>query len=107
MSLLRSSSIWYETFGLTISEAYSVGLSVITSDLGGMSSMIDHKRTGRHFRPGDTEDLATQVDWILDHPAELALIRKEARAEYEARYTADRNHEMLMEIYERTIARTH
>ena len=100
-------SIWYETFGLTISEAYSVGLPVIASNLGGMSSIIDHKRTGLHFRPGDPDDLATQVDWILNHPAELARMRQEARAEYEARYTAERNYEMLMEIYERAISCSH
>ena len=77
------------------------------NDLGGMLSMIDHKRTGLHFCPGDPDDFAIQVDWILNHPAELALMRKEARAEYEARYTAERNYEMLMEIYERAISQAH
>ncbi len=30
-------------------------------------------------------------------------MRKEARAEYEAKYTAERNYQMLMEIYQRAI----
>jgi glycosyltransferase involved in cell wall biosynthesis len=93
-------SIWYEGFPVTIVEAYSVGLPVIASNLGGMSSIIEHKRTGLHFRPGDPEDLAAKVEWIFGHPAGLERMRQEARAEYEVKYTAERNYEMLMEIYE-------
>jgi len=100
-------SIWYEGFPVTIVEAYSVGLPVIASKLGAMSSVIDHNRIGLHFRPGDPDDLATQVDWIVNHPAELALMRQEARAEYVARYTAERNYKILMEIYERAISCSH
>jgi len=96
-------TVWYEGFPATIVEAYSVGLPVITSNLGGMSSIIEHRRTGMHFRSGDPDDLATQVDWILTHPAELALMRKEARAEYKAKYTAGRNYKILMDIYKTAI----
>ena len=94
-------SICYEGFPVTIVEAYSVGLPVIASNLGGMSSMIEHNRTGLHFCPGDPDDLAKQVEWILGHPVELERMRKEARSEYEAKYTAERNYDMLMEIYKK------
>ena len=60
----------YEGFPMAIIEAYSVGLPVIASNLGSMSSLIDHRRTGLHFHPGDPEDLAKQVDWIISHPVE-------------------------------------
>lgn len=100
-------SIWYEGFPVTIVEAYSAGLPVIASNLGSMSSIIEDKRTGLHFCPGDPEDLATQVDWIISHPEERERMRREARAEYEARYTVERNYEMLMEIYERAISQAH
>ena len=96
-------SEWYEGFPMTIAEAYATGLPVIASDLGAMASLVDHGRTGLHFRPGDPEDLAAKVEWLITHPAELARMRKEARAEYEAKYTAERNYRMLMEIYERAI----
>jgi glycosyltransferase involved in cell wall biosynthesis len=41
------------------------------------------------------------VDWILNHPAEFEQMRQEARAQYEAKYTAERNYEMLTEIYKK------
>lgn len=98
-------SLWYETFGMTLIEAYAVGLPVIASNLGVMSSLVQHRRTGLHFRPGDAADLAAQVEWALSHPAELDQMRRNARAEFELKYTAQRNHEMLMQIYQTGIGR--
>ena len=99
-------SVCYEGFGLTISEAFSVGLPVIASKLGVMSSMIEHRRTGLHFQPGDPEDLAKKMNWIISHPAELKRMRKAARAEYESKYTAELNYKMLIDIYETAKSRS-
>ena len=99
-------SIWYECFPVTIVEAYSVGLPVIASNLGGMSTLIDHRQTGLHFNPSDPEDLAKQIDWIVSHPSELGRMRHAARAEYESKYTAEINYKMLMDIYETAIERS-
>lgn len=96
-------SIWYEGFPMSIVEAFSVGLPVIAGDLGSMSSLIDHRRTGLHFRPGDSQDLAAQVEWALAHPAELARMSREARCEFEAKYTAEKNYQMMMNIYQNLI----
>jgi glycosyltransferase involved in cell wall biosynthesis len=98
-------STWYEVFPLVIVEAFATGLPVIASDIGNMSSLIDHEHTGLHFRPGDGEDLAAQVERVLLHPEDLDRMRLEARAEFEARYTAERNYERLMEIYEMAAGR--
>lgn len=97
-------SIWYEGFPMVIVEAYAVGLPVIASDLGSTSSLIDHGRTGLHFRPSDPEDLAAKVEWTLTHPAELAQMRRKARSEFDSKYTAERNYQMLMDIYERVLS---
>jgi glycosyltransferase involved in cell wall biosynthesis len=98
-------STWYEVFPLVIVEAFATGLPVLASDIGNMSSLIDHGHTGLHFRPGDGEDLAVQVGWVLSHPDELSRMRREARAEFEAKYTAEHNYEKLMEIYEMAVGR--
>jgi glycosyltransferase involved in cell wall biosynthesis len=99
-SVLVFPSTCYENFPVTILEAYAVGLPVIASDLGGMSSLVDDGRTGLHFRPGDPEDLAAKVEWASAHPAELASMRGQVRGEFEAKYTAERNYRALKEIYE-------
>lgn len=98
-------STLYEVLPLVIVEAFATGLPVIASDIGNVSSLIDHGRIGLHFRLGDGEDLAAQVGWALSHPDELCRMRREARAEFKAKYTAQRNYERLMEIYEMAAGR--
>jgi glycosyltransferase involved in cell wall biosynthesis len=103
-SVLVFPSTWFETFGMSIIEAYSVGLPVIAGDLGAMSLLVAHGRTGLLFRPGDARDLAAQVQWAVSHPAELARMRREARAEFEMKYTARISYGLLMNIYGKSIA---
>jgi len=93
----------YENFPMTIAEAFATGLPVVASNLGAMATLIDNERTGLHFQPGDPEDLAAKIEWLLSHPEALDQMRKEARAEYEAKYTAERNYQLLIEIYARAI----
>jgi glycosyltransferase involved in cell wall biosynthesis len=93
-------SVWYENFPVVVAEAYAVGLPIIASDLGSLASLVDSGRTGLHFHSGDPGDLAGKVEWLLVHPAEHKRMRQEARSEFEARYTPERNYQMLMDIYE-------
>lgn len=93
-------SVWYEGFPMVIVEAYALGLPVVASNLGSLSSLISPGRTGLHFRPGDAHDLAAKVEWAITHPQELAQMGREARAEFEAKYTAAANYRQLMDIYQ-------
>ena len=92
-------SEWYEPFGLTIAEAFAVGVPVIASRLGSLASMIRHRETGLLFTSGDAADLAVQVRWLLSNPNEAVAMRTEARREYEKNYTSEINYELLMNIY--------
>ena len=93
-------SIWYETFGLTIIEAYAAGTPVLASDLGAMTDLVKDGVTGLRFRPGDAEHLAAQVAWAREHPDELRAMGRNARLEYESCYTPERNLELLLDVYE-------
>ena len=98
-------SEWYETFGRVAAEAFATGTPVVAANIGAVAELVEHGRTGLLFRPGDQEDLAAQIGWALSHPAELRRMRGEARAEFEAKYTAERNYLALMEIYRAALAR--
>jgi glycosyltransferase involved in cell wall biosynthesis len=102
-SALVFPSEWYETFGRVAAEAFATGTPVIAANIGAAIELVEHGRTGLRFPPGDPEDLAAQVEWILNHPVERTRMRREARAEFEAKYTAERNYRMLMEIYGSTL----
>jgi glycosyltransferase involved in cell wall biosynthesis len=98
-------SQWYETFGRVAAEAFAAGTPVIAANIGAIAELVEHGRTGLKFRPGDPEDLVTQVEWALSHSAELRSMREEVRAEFETKYTAERNYRALMEIYEAALER--
>jgi glycosyltransferase involved in cell wall biosynthesis len=89
---------------MTVVEAFACGVPVICSRLGAMQEIVADGRTGLHFTVGDAQDLAQKVEWAWTYPERMAEMGKEARQEYEAKYTAERNYPLLMEIYQRTIA---
>ncbi|HKX28588.1 MAG TPA: glycosyltransferase family 4 protein [Blastocatellia bacterium] len=104
-SFLIFPSRWYEGLPLTIIESFAAGTPVIASAMGSMTSLVEHGKTGLHFRPGDVGDLIRTVQWAVSHPAEIESMRRAARSEFEAKYTADKNYERLMQIYRLAIDR--
>jgi glycosyltransferase involved in cell wall biosynthesis len=93
----------YENFPMTIAEAYACGTPVLASRLGAMQEIVHDGRTGLHFTAGDADDLARKVEWAWAHPDEMREMGINARAEFEAKYTAEKNYEMLIAIYESVI----
>jgi glycosyltransferase involved in cell wall biosynthesis len=103
-AVLVMPSIWYETFGRTIIEAFARGTPAVVSRLGAMAELVDEGRTGLLFEPGSPDDLAAKVGRLLADPARLAPMRREARREFERKYTAATNYELLLGLYERARA---
>jgi glycosyltransferase involved in cell wall biosynthesis len=97
-------SVWYEGTPRTIVEAYACGTPVIASRLGAMEANVKHGVTGLHFEAGNAVDLATQVIALLESPQRLSLMRIYARQEYEARFSAESNYELIMDFYREAIA---
>jgi glycosyltransferase involved in cell wall biosynthesis len=102
---LLAPSTWYEPFGVVVIEAFAMGVPVIASKMGALASLIAHGRTGLHFTPGNTDDLAAQLNWLHDHPEAAREMRGHARLEFETHYTGERNYRLLIGIYQQTIAR--
>jgi glycosyltransferase involved in cell wall biosynthesis len=100
------SSEWYETFGLTMIEAFACGVPVICSRMGAMQEIVEDGRTGLHFKAGDSKDLAEKIEWAWSHPERMEQMGQEARQEYERKYTAEANYPSLMQVYQQSVART-
>ena len=91
----------YENFPVTIAESFACSTPVICSRLGAMEEIVSDGRTGLHFTPADSEDLAAKVEWAWTHPEQMLGMGAQARSEYESKYTAEKNYPLLMEIYNR------
>lgn len=98
-------SVCYETFGLTVAEAYSRGTPVIASRIGGLAEIVEDGRTGRLVEPGDARELAQSVLALAAQPDQLAAMGRQARIAFETKYTAEANHQRLLEIYAAAAAR--
>jgi len=96
-------SVWYETFCMAIAESFACSTPVICSRMGVMQELVTDGRTGLHFTPSDPDDLAQKVEWAWTHGDEVRAMGLEARKEYEAKYTAEKNYPILMEIYRRAV----
>ncbi len=92
-------SLWYEVCPKTLLESLAVGTPVLASRLGAMAEFIADGRTGCHFTPGDSQDLARQLERLVSNRPALEAMRRAARAEFLEKYTARRNYELLYRIY--------
>jgi len=96
-------SIWYENFPRTLVEALACGLPIIASRIGALADLIEDGVTGLFFTPGNADELAEKMRWVSDHPAQMAVMGRNARIRYEKQYTAASNYDRLMEIYSEAI----
>jgi glycosyltransferase involved in cell wall biosynthesis len=99
-TMLIFPSKWYETFGRVAIEAFAKGTPVVASNIGAIAELVTSGRTGLHFQPGDAMDLANKVDWLMSNPQDLAYMRRQARSEFTAKYTASQNYHRLISIYQ-------
>ncbi|MEC4721960.1 glycosyltransferase family 4 protein [Noviherbaspirillum sp. CPCC 100848] len=97
-------SICYENSPRTIVEAFSCGLPVIASRLGALIDIVRDGETGLLFNPGDPADLAAKMSWAAANPEQMKRMGRAARTEYEAKYTPERNYDLLIDIYEDAIS---
>ena len=105
-ALLVLPSVCYETFGRVAAEAFAVGTPVVASGHGAVADVVGTGgRLGALFTPGDPAALAAAVLDMLARPADQqAALRQRARAEFVAKYTGERNHAMLMDVYRAAVA---
>ncbi len=59
-------SLWREPFGIVALEAMSCGRPVVASKLGGLQHSIVEGKNGLLFEPGNSEELAEKLEFLLD-----------------------------------------
>lgn len=98
-------SLWYETFGLTVSEAAARGVPAIVSDITAAAERVEDDVTGWRFRSGDADDLARCLDLILDDGRVQAAGTAAYRSFWADSRSGDRHVVDLLKIYRAAVAR--
>ncbi len=93
----------YETFGLSILEAYASGKPVIASNIGSLPYLVRNGKSGLLFATGDANDLAKQVVRLSAQPDEREAMGRFGRILVETEYGPQKNYELLMEMFSKVV----
>lgn len=97
-------SLWFEGFPMVIREAFALGVPVAASNLGSMPCIVNNDKNGVLIEPGNATAFYHAVKTIWDDQDSLDQMGRNARTEFEEKYTADANHDLLMGIYEKALS---
>lgn len=85
--LLVLPSTRVEIFGLVLVEAMACGRPVIASNLPGVRTVVDNSKNGFLVNPGDIDELASKIQYLLEHKDLREEFGKEGRKKVEAKYS--------------------
>jgi glycosyltransferase involved in cell wall biosynthesis len=77
-----------EPFGLVAIEAMASEKLVIASNVGGLSEIIEHKKTGVLIEPSNPSQLAENIIYYLENFPERKMIERNALRSYNEKYTS-------------------
>ena len=89
-----------ETFGLVVIEAFARAVPVIASSVGALTDLVQDGETGIVVPPGDPSALSGAIE-TLAHGQNRNAMSRRARMEFERRYSAEQNYELLQQVYRR------
>lgn len=98
-------SKWYEGLPLTIVEAFAMAKPVVASNLGAMSIVVEHGKTGLHFDMDKPEEMIAMLRKIVDDKPLAERMGKAARSRFELKYSPEAIYRRMMEIFEIAIAK--
>ncbi len=93
-------SIWYETFGLTVIEAFGAARPVVASDIGALREVVDDA-SGLRVAPGDAAAWAATLDALATDVDRAKRMADGARARYARHFTPQADARRLLAVYER------
>jgi glycosyltransferase involved in cell wall biosynthesis len=93
----------YEGFPMVVLEAYACGTPVVCSRIGSLNEIVEEGVTGVKFDPGNPLDLAAKIQMLWDDSERRKSMRETVRMTFDNNFSAEKNFESLMEIYEMTI----
>ncbi len=93
-----------EGLGVVLLEAMASGKPVIASRTSGILSVVDDRRTGLLFEPGNIDDLVGKIDLLMNDTRLRSELGEAARSITVQRFAQELQVEKLLGVYERCLA---
>ena len=81
-------------------EYMAMGKAIVTSNIGQISEIIDHGRTGLLIKPGNHQELANNILMLIRDNDLREALGSNARIEFERNFTWEKNARRIISIYE-------
>jgi glycosyltransferase involved in cell wall biosynthesis len=98
-AVLVSSSVWNEPFGISLVEAMMHSVPVVATRVGGMTSIVDHGRTGLLVDPGDPQALARAICEVLTDRERAGRMGEAGRKRAVEKFSWERAADLLLEHF--------
>src|SRR3954451_5809181 len=92
-------SEWYENFPVTALEGFMAARPVVASRIGGLPYIVEDGKSGLLFEPGNAEELAQHLRYLVGHPAEAESMGRRGRMLTETKYGPEEGYENLMRVF--------
>ena len=99
------SSGW-DSFPMTALEMQAAGLPLVASRLGGIPETLVAGNTALLVEPGDSDDLAEKIEYLVDRPDECRRLGINGRRHVTANLTVAHQVARLAEVFERRLRAT-
>jgi len=96
-------SKWYEGFPNVITRAMTHGKPVITSDIGVMSSIIDHGKNGLLTEPGNISQLIQSIKTLYYDEQKCVKMGENGRKKAASEYSTTRIYQELIASYNKAL----
>jgi glycosyltransferase involved in cell wall biosynthesis len=98
-------SLCYENSPYSVLEANAYGKPVIGANIGGIPELIDDKKSGLLFKPGDADDLAEKLNFMLENPNNISMMGTAARNRIEKCHDKEGHFHQIMSVYQELLDR--
>lgn len=93
----------YETFPMSVLEAYGCGKPVIASNVGGVRELVLNGQTGILFKAGNIKQLAESILCLLNEEYKAVKMGKNGRRFVEESFQIERIVNKLEKVYEEIV----
>jgi glycosyltransferase involved in cell wall biosynthesis len=89
----------YENYPMSIIESFACGKPVIASNIGALPDLVINDFNGLLFEPGNPNELASQIQYLFDHPHEATAMGKNGRNSILTINDPEVHYQQIMAVY--------